>query len=727
MDRSNPTSCRSSESEIYSLATPSHRALTSPSMQLDDSRGYLIAPASAISGTTPSATSSQTLLSASDIATAPAKAAHDPTQYKEENEILNTAASPATVSGGADATDKPPSFRSDTIQTRSGKYFKIFFYWHRPLIAVFVYIFSIGIASSAATRKGLMLATISPTMGTWELAILAKAGDIAFAFAVEDMFDSLAWGRLKQNWLRRGYVSLPWFLTTWSATGPIALLRIFWKEISRRIFANQQRFQRRRRERWKNYNLLRWSFARLVCLILLIPGPGIILLGNIQQETVYHATGTKSVSTGLGNYDPALAVSSFNHDWAPEISRLSLDLLRDRSIAWPIEPENVHCKRASTCQSYLLVGLSQTVWPWPYTDRWGILPDATPGAFRLGPAAYYQVDIWEPGPIIEGASIVSSSSNVSFYAPKDCARFADFGIVIMKLCVTRDDDKEALAVAWRLCTPYMSGYVSCLQHNPTFGAFGPGSGTLYLAVYRRNATITFSRDTANVIEVSNLTPSIVQNITGQSMGSSFKTILHQSPESPMVESDQPQSLTNLPQSLTNLPQSLTNFIIRSLAYSATGQLKVFSQGKAMLTNILVMPLLVFQPTFLPPSTRYPSFKNYHNNSDYGPWTEHEVLGSYCQIEHRSIPGRATVIAYSVVAGFVLFLVLIVKTHAYTSYVVDTSDFPALDYIRLTHLVGPRASDGDISFLPLMSNKSHSTGNILESIEDIRVGLRDDIV
>ncbi|KAH7076170.1 hypothetical protein FB567DRAFT_632440 [Paraphoma chrysanthemicola] len=730
MEKSDPTSCHSSESEIHSLATPSHRILKSPPVQLDGNRGYLDTPATAISGITPSATSSQTLLPASDIATAPAKDANSSTQYEKEDETLSTAASPVTISGRAVATDKRPTAHSDATKTRSEKYFKIFLYWHRPLIAVFVYVFSVGMASSAATRKGLMLATISPTMGTWELAILAKAGDIAFAFAIEDMFDSLAWGRLKQSQLRRGFVNLPWFLTTWSATGPIALLRIFWKEISGRIFADQQRFQGRRRERWKNCRLLRWSFARLVCLMLLIPGPGIILLGDIQQETVYHATETMSVSTGLGSYDPTLAASSFNHtqwrDWAPEISRLSLDLLRDRSIVWPTEPENIHCKRASTCQSYLLVGLSQTVWPWPDTGRQSILPDATSAAFKLGSAAYYQVDIWEPDPIqglprwnsnpnIESPPDVLLLSNVSFNAPTECADFTGLGSEAMNLCVTRDNDKDALAAAWDLCfssSDRQSDSVPCLQRTPIFGL---ESWSIYVAVYRRNATIVFSLDTANVIAASDLSRPVVQNITGQSMGSSLRNILHQTLKPPMVDSAQ--------------LMSLTNFIISSLSYSAVWRLRVFSQGKAMLTNILVMPLLMFQPTFLPPSTRFPPFEDVlgQNNGNYGPWTEHKALGSFCRIEHRSIPGHATVIAYGFVAGFIILLVLLTKTYAYSSYVVDTSDFPALDYIRLTHLVGPRASDGDVSFLSLMDNKSHSTGNILESIEDIRVGLRDDIV
>jgi hypothetical protein len=146
------------------------------------------------------------------------------------------------------------------------------------LIAI-LHCFSVGIASGA-TRKYVMLVALSPTVGTWTLAMLAKPGDIAFALAVEDMFDSLAWGRMKESSMRKGYVPLPWFLTTWSVTGPIALLKILWRSLRWPKISDVTLQSNGWRGHWKGTELARWSVARLIFLILLIPGPGIVLLGT---------------------------------------------------------------------------------------------------------------------------------------------------------------------------------------------------------------------------------------------------------------------------------------------------------------------------------------------------------------------------------------------------------------------------------------------------------------
>ncbi|KAF2821409.1 hypothetical protein CC86DRAFT_411101 [Ophiobolus disseminans] len=170
-------------------------------------------------------------------------------------------------------------------------------------------------------------------MGTWELAMLAKSGDIVFAFAVKDMFDSLAWGSLKESSLQKGYVSLPWFFITWSATGPIALERIKGAEALARTMEKHRK---------REMELRTLSVS-----------------GDIQQRPVYVEAGDLAVSAGLGDYDPRLGESLVNRTqwstWIPEITKLTLNMLRDRSIAYSTQPMNTHCKERKTCQSYLIV------------------------------------------------------------------------------------------------------------------------------------------------------------------------------------------------------------------------------------------------------------------------------------------------------------------------------------------------------------------------------------
>src|SRR5690242_16664807 len=68
-------------------------------------------------------------------------------------------------------------------------------YWWRPAIALTVYAITLGITITASWEHTL-LGVVSAQLGTWFLAIVAKTGDLAFAYAVADAFDSIAWGKL---------------------------------------------------------------------------------------------------------------------------------------------------------------------------------------------------------------------------------------------------------------------------------------------------------------------------------------------------------------------------------------------------------------------------------------------------------------------------------------------------------------------------------------------------
>lgn len=166
----------------------------------------------------------------------------------------------------------------------------IFIYWLRLIIAFIVYIFTLGIALSATSRHSL-LGLVNGSWGTWFLAILAKAGAIAFAFAVADTFDCFAWGKLKKRKRKAGPegfdgTRLGWFLAVVSSPGVVGLTRILFRNCTtlrkqRKTWAAPHwGFFRKSRERWKRWRTARWSFARLAFIIVLIPGPGIILLGK---------------------------------------------------------------------------------------------------------------------------------------------------------------------------------------------------------------------------------------------------------------------------------------------------------------------------------------------------------------------------------------------------------------------------------------------------------------
>jgi hypothetical protein len=135
---------------------------------------------------------------------------------------------------------------------------------------------------------------MSASLGIWFLALLAKAGDLYFAFAVVDAFDCTAWGKLKKaecNPSGRSLgLRLDGFLSLISSTGVIGLSLIVWRNLvtlwrgGRTWSATESTPWTRRREIWKHWRPARWSVARLICLVVWIPGPGIILLGKSGRE-----------------------------------------------------------------------------------------------------------------------------------------------------------------------------------------------------------------------------------------------------------------------------------------------------------------------------------------------------------------------------------------------------------------------------------------------------------
>jgi hypothetical protein len=157
-----------------------------------------------------------------------------------------------------------------------------------------IYCITLGVAFSASSRY-TVLARVSASFGTWILTVFAKAGDLAFAIAIADTFGCLAWGKLKKRHIgvggpvRMKGPKLDWFLALVSSTGLTGLIILIRENFAvmrkrrRASAAVHWSFEQRLREVWKDWRTMRWSLARLAFLALLIPGPGIILLGESRS------------------------------------------------------------------------------------------------------------------------------------------------------------------------------------------------------------------------------------------------------------------------------------------------------------------------------------------------------------------------------------------------------------------------------------------------------------
>lgn len=183
----------------------------------------------------------------------------------------------ASAQSQAAVTSTPP--QNLTPVPNHGTFVSNLKYWLKPTLALLIYALTLYVASTASTRH-TALGRVSPSLGNWFLTILAKGGDITFAFAVEDMFDTLTWRKLKQR--RRtsgqdsfGGIRLYWFLALLSSTGVEGLVKILMKSLRKRTVRG---------------NAGKWSFIRLLFIVALIPGPGIILMGMSHRTPMVHRT-----------------------------------------------------------------------------------------------------------------------------------------------------------------------------------------------------------------------------------------------------------------------------------------------------------------------------------------------------------------------------------------------------------------------------------------------------
>lgn len=373
----------------------------------------------------------------------------------------NNANSNATASQPPISNSPSPSqifeTLTQTIKTFWKSLFKALEYWFRPFVCLVIYSVTVYVAWSAPTQHAL-LGRVRASFGTWLLAIFAKAGDICFAFAVEDMFDTIAWRKVKMRDGVRAPVKLEWFLSVVPSTGIEGLSWILWRRLRRWVVKIPNRFRRwtgmlksmlkgqgsneeheevvrasleqKWRQWWKKGVLSRWTFARLMFVAILIPGPGIILLGmrnslllerlgsspiaDIDQTTVCFDLESMNISAGLATFDPEIA-NATRLIIAPLVSRYIQVMLQDRSLSWPVDAIDPTCNENLNCTSYLIAGPYSTVAPWPFSR---LNESVDVDGFRIKHAPYYQVDMWDPKP---NTTMFSQSRDCVVYGGLDSA------------------------------------------------------------------------------------------------------------------------------------------------------------------------------------------------------------------------------------------------------------------------------------------------------------------
>ncbi|KAF2270269.1 hypothetical protein CC78DRAFT_611923 [Lojkania enalia] len=559
-------------------------------------------------------------------------------------------------------------------------------YWSKPIAATLVYSVTLYIAASAPFRY-TVLGRVSAPLGTWILNLLSKFGDILFSFAVADAVDTLTWRKLKERQaIVRGTrekffgIKLEWFLALMSSTGVEGLFRILKKSL---------------RVGCLRHTAGRWAFIRLILIMALIPGPGIILMANVRQRVVFFPVTSMDVSGGLADYDPQTA--SYSTVLGPTISRYIETMLSDRSIAWPLEPVSEDCQKEKSCVSYLIAGAYQTIAPWPFT-----LEDEDMDSYRLYNAPYYQVDLWYTSP------------DITFSESRDCMLYGglhrDYEQSFI-LCISQQSSSGPLAAGWASCQLGYAQNYTCLY--PAKGA--KDGWTTYLRFYRRSATTTFSRSSYTIQEVTNLSLPIAYNITPTNLFASINHGLYR-----------PKKSTNDPRyDSRSFQYILTQHIGSTLWVSLNERARGLNLGKDYLRNLLTFPVYLFQPTMAAFATNLPPIDQM-NGTLVAPNLppENYLKGSYCVADERSIPAWETVLAYAIVAGMVLSFVWLLKLSGTLLDPIETSEFPMIDFAVLTTLYKDGNRTEEEPLRERFDSYGYEQRNLLDKIADLNVSMRD---
>jgi hypothetical protein len=174
-------------------------------------------------------------------------------------------------------------------------------------------------------------------------------------------------------------------------------------------------------------------------------------------------------------------------------------------------------------------------------------------------------------------------------------------------------------------------------------------------------------------EVTDMSQAVSANITIETLLRSINEILwphSASAEDPLAAFVSPR-------------QQLTEYLVSGLASAIFHNEPEFGIANDRMKNLLSMLPFLVQPTMSRISPIHGT-KNPILPSGYK--AENYVQGTYCTLRPRSVPGRGTVIAYTVVAGFVLLFVLITKARVFSWQERVPTEYPLLDYEMFVGLV-----------------------------------------
>lgn len=242
------------------------------------------------------------------------------------------------------------------------------------IVAACVYALALGVTLTI-DFKYTLLGAVNVPAGIFLLNLISKSGDISFTLAISELFDNVLHGRAQEE-----VVPMRTALALSTSTGVYGLAAM--------VFSKARGLKHSRH----------WAVLHLAA-ILISPGPGLLLMANVNPQLYYfpshysvpNTTLTPPINTsaGIAAFQPD-AVSLYSAVARQYVPTLVQGLLQDPNFAMPIDPVSTDCKTAGkACFSTLLSGGLANIKPWP-----NMRDDAPVSFMMIDDMPSYHMEVW---------------------------------------------------------------------------------------------------------------------------------------------------------------------------------------------------------------------------------------------------------------------------------------------------------------------------------------------
>lgn len=400
----------------------------------------------------------------------------------------------------------------------------------------------------------------------------------------------------------------------------------------------------RRRFRARGWGSLRISLA------LAVPVLAVVLLSDVTIYLLFDQKSLYPISAGVGTFDASYA-EAYGDITAIYMSSDTWRLLQLNQWSYPSIPV-VSCKPSSSesdCgSSYFLHGGIWLVAPWPTKNT----SFPTADGYVMNQVRGVQLD-FQP-----------LDSNFQFDPEHDCAIAGQNNLVI-GLCFSQGSTPHVVNTKLTSC-PY-----SALCLSDLTWVSSPGWVTS-MAVYTRRANVNLARYNLTTLSIDSLSPATPVATSARDLLQLYNTTF------------QPRNEVGYSSNLVAI--EFVNLLSTYLNTAQVGGNVTINQASGVFYNLLALPLLYFQPTYMSPWSAIDKYNTDGTAQGYPLDQGLYTTASFARPHYSLLVGRWSVWLYTLGTGLLLLLCLLVLGPAtffpsrYRREIRNTTSWPVLDVV-----------------------------------------------